>query len=110
MVATVDSSTAMADVREPEMSQTADFLREQRTQTHQTQRSQSQPQESARESDHPRLDQALAEDGAAIGSEGAAHADVTRASHDFREHQPHGIEQANDEEAERHQHQDSSFR
>ncbi len=86
-----------------------DLLGQQRAQAHESQRRERQPQQAARQADHARLDQALAENGAATGAERAPHADVAGAPHDFRQHQAHGIEQAHQQKAERHQHQNSHF-
>src|ERR1700690_1338751 len=97
------------NVRGAEMGQTVRLLREQRSQTHESQGRERQAQQTAYQADHPRLDQALAVYRPPTGAERPPHADVAGAPHDFRQHQTHGVQQTDHQEAERHQHEDAHF-
>ncbi len=97
------------DIRRTEVGKAADFFGQERSQTQEAQRRQRQPEQSARQSDHARLDQTLAENGPAAGTQRAAHADVAGAAHDFRQHEAHGIEQTHQEKAEADQDENLNF-
>src|ERR1700722_7927985 len=93
------------DIGRTEMREPGGARRNDQAHARETESREREADEPARETHDAGLHQALAEDGPAICAEGTPHADVAGAVHDFGEHQSHGVEQADEEKAERDEHE-----